>query len=150
MSTIQTPADEAVTAAITPIKDARDQLLKREDELRTELGDIRRKIVHYEKFLRLAGDEVVDSRLPGRKVRGRTTSKHGNKAGNVVAQWRLDKVKQLLADSPPMTVEDISQALAWQTATTRVAMGMLREREEVRFAGKGETRGRPSLWTVYE
>lgn len=113
------------------------ELEERHGALKAELADVTARLSRYK---RMQG--------AGKPPAPKTAAKRGRPAGSTAAM-RGRVLEALRAMDQPATVAAIAERLGVHQTTVSGALKGLRDDEAVRFAGRGETIGRPVLWATF-
>ena len=81
------------------------------------------------------------------KAKPKQAKPNTKKGKKVVSEAMVDRVRRAVEASPePITVSAMTPMVGASQSAVNAALQILRDREEVRLAGKAPTQGAPSLW----
>ena len=117
-----------------------DELQARHDALKAELDDVTKRLRHYRKMAE-----------PAEPAQKRTRSTHGERAkAPSVSQERQDLILGAIREAgEPIISSEIADRLGISRYSADTGIAALRERELIRFAGKGGKTGNASTWAPF-
>lgn len=132
---------ESAEAQLIALLDATvDELQERHDRLKSELAEVTAKLTGYRKLQGVGAAPAPKPKKPVAPARGRGS-----------AEMR-ERILAALADAgEPISGKAIAEQIGVSDATVYTVLNVLREEEQVRWAGKGDVeRGTPPrLWALF-